>query len=93
MSNFVDRELEQIAQIAVVKEAFRNQFTVLSIRSADVVTEMELPDGSMEIQLCWDDFEDLFQGEDYSEMDGPVQGSTVRFLWKSPVMYVADSRF
>lgn len=90
MSNFINRELEKIA---AVKEAFRSQFTVLSIRSADVVTEMELPEGSMEIQLCWDDFEEMFQSEDYSEMDGPVQGSTVRFLWKSPVMYVADSRF
>lgn len=90
MSNFVNREFEKIN---AVKEAFRSQFTVLSIRSADVVTEMELPEGSMEIQLCWDDFEEMFQGENYSEMDGPVQGSSVRFLWKSPVMYVADSRF
>ena len=90
MSNYVNREFEKID---AVKEAFRSQFTVLSIRSADLVTEMELPEGSMEIQLCWDDFEEMFQGEAYCEMDGPVQSSTVRFLWKSPVMYVADSRF
>lgn len=83
----------RLSQISEMEAAFQEQWTVLAIRKAEVVTDMELPEGSMEIQLCWDDFEEMFQGENYSEMDGPVQGSSVRFLWKSPVMYVADSRF
>lgn len=81
------------SQISEMENAFREQWTVLAIRKAEMVTDMELPKGSIQIQIGWDDFAELFAQEDYSEMDGPTQGSIVRFLWDGSVMYVADSRF
>lgn len=94
MSNFVNREFEQIT---AMEKAFRNNCDVLSIRSKegnpDGFDLFVFPDCDLEIQLRWDAFEKMFSNEEFLEMDGPSFGSHMRFLKKGNVTYVADSRF